>query len=264
MALIDDLISAYLFTENAANTTVVDAHGSNTGTASTNTSNLATTGGKFGAGFDFTETNSEYINVGTSFDMTGGVTLSAWINIDASTTSHKEIFSDYDGSAEGILLYVTPSNNTIVFSYFISGVNKQAVYNFGSSLADAGDIMVTATFDGTDGKLYVNGDLKTTTNSPGTLTNDPDDLNIGRRANGTNYFDGIISQPLIWGVDKGATSITELYNSGAGLSFPFTTATLRLIRLAGTFVEKPIKTKVSGTFVDKPIKIKIGGTFQDA
>lgn len=43
-----------------------------------------------------------------------------------------------------------------------------------------------------------------------------------------------------------------------------TTATVRLIKIAGSFVEKPILTKVGGTFVDKPIKIKIGGTFVDA
>ena len=38
----------------------------------------------------------------------------------------------------------------------------------------------------------------------------------------------------------------------------------RKIKIAGTFVDKPIKVKVGGVFVDKITKIKVGGIFQDA
>lgn len=33
------------------------------------------------------------------------------------------------------------------------------------------------------------------------------------------------------------------------------------IKLAGTFVEKPLKTKIAGTFTEKPILVKSGGNF---
>ena len=50
----------------------------------------------------------------------------------------------------------------------------------------------------------------------------------------------------------------SVHATGAGASAGVT----RKIKIAGTFVDKPIKTKVAGVFVDKPIKIKVGGVFQ--
>lgn len=262
MALIDGLISAYLLDEDAANTAVVDAHGNNDGTASTNTSNLASSGGKFGEGFDFTRASSEDVALPIPFDVSGGVTLHAWIN-PKSDTGNQEILSNYNGATKGVLLYTTSANN-IVFSYFVGGSNFQASYAFGSSLAAAGDIMVTATFDGTNGKLYVNGVLRATTSSAGTLDASLTNMRIGSRPGGSNFSDALMTQPLIFGVGKVQADIDELWASGNGLSYPFTTATTRLIKIGGTFVAKPILTKVGGVFVDKQIKVKVGGTFQDA
>ena len=67
MALIDNLVSYYKLDENAANTTVADAHGSNTGTASTNTADLYTATGKINSSFNFNG-STEYINLEVSVE----------------------------------------------------------------------------------------------------------------------------------------------------------------------------------------------------
>jgi len=50
--LVTDLVSYYKLDENAASTTVADAHGSNDGTASTNTNNLYNASGKLNSCFN--------------------------------------------------------------------------------------------------------------------------------------------------------------------------------------------------------------------
>ncbi len=234
MAIIDNLISYYKHEENAANTTVVDSHGANTGTASTNTTNLSAAG-IIDNGFDFTRSNSEYYNVGNSFTFSGGCTLHAWINQRSSTGNH-DIISKYDGSNDGVIIYTT-TDDDIVFSYFISGVNKQAVWNYGSAIESAGWLHIVGTFDGTDGKLYVNGVLRNTVNSPGTLTISSDNINIGRRVNSSNYVDGLVDEVGIWGAAKIQSEITELYNSGSGLAYPFTTGTNTQINIGDAWKE---------------------------
>lgn len=215
----DNIISYYKLDENAVNTFVLDSTGRNNGTASTNTNNLFNSSGKINSAFDFTRANSEYINVGNSFTFSNEVTLNAWINQRSSTGNH-DIISKYDGSADGFIIYTT-TDDDIVFVYFISGVVKQVVWNYGSAIESAGWLHLVGTFDGIDGKLYVNGVLRTTVNSPGTLTISSDNINIGRRILSANYVDGLVDEVGIWNESLNQSEVTQLYNDGDGLAYPF-------------------------------------------
>lgn len=214
MALTDNLHSYYKCDDNAANTTVADAHGSNTGTSSTNTSNMSTTG-KINESFDFT---TDDIDIG-DFTHTGGLTWSCWINPDTQS-GNDDILSKYAGGTNGALLY-TSDTDRIIFSYFVGSTNYQAIYTYPSALEDAGWIHVVATHDGTNGKLYVNGTLRDTVASSGTINTSTHNVLMGKRYNNTNYWDGQIDEVGIWGAALDNTEQGELYNSGSGLAYPF-------------------------------------------
>ena len=71
------------------------------------------------------------------------------------------------------------------------------------------------TYDGTDLKLYVNGVLKTTTNSSGTLGSNSLGITIGS-TNDNLYFDGKISQARIYSSALSASEVLQNYNAHKG------------------------------------------------
>ena len=79
---------------------------------------------------------------------------------------------------------------------------------------------VVMTFDGTNLKLYVNGDLKdTNSNSNYSTTDQTGVFSIGRRADTqTLYYNGKIDEVTLWNTALSASAVTALYNSGSGLS----------------------------------------------
>ncbi|KKK62671.1 hypothetical protein LCGC14_3001990, partial [marine sediment metagenome] len=80
MALTDSMTAYWSLEDNAANTTVVDDHSTNDGTASTNTTNLNVTG-KVNDGMHF-DGSSENINMGNYNDMK---TISFWFKVGDSS-----------------------------------------------------------------------------------------------------------------------------------------------------------------------------------
>ena len=74
-------------------------------------------------------------------------------------------------------------------------------------------------------KLYQNGTLKDsnsnieTIKTPGTLNTNY----IGWVDSGTNrHWDGLIDEIAVWDKELSSSEVTELYNSGDGLQYPFT------------------------------------------
>ncbi len=83
------------------------------------------------------------------------------------------------------------------------------------------------------------------------------------KASGSDFWEYKTSQtslPDPWGSGTQFAYLNAIYALWEEAPTGFT----RKIKIAGTFVDKPIKEKKAGTFQDKPISIKVGGTFQDA
>ena len=226
MALIDNLISYYKLDENAANTDVVDSHGSNDGTASTNTANLYDASGKISSCFDLTKSNVEYVTVSDddTLDVTNYLSINMWIYADS-----------YPNASNGIIQKGSISSNQGVISINISASDNHATFRLngqtsegsgactapGGSLGTGAWHMVTVTYDKVEEeqKIYVDGDLKNTESYSTSITVDANPLYIGTYYSTAYTFDGKIDEVGFWGKTLTSTEVTSLYNSGDGLPY---------------------------------------------
>lgn len=83
-----------------------------------------------------------------------------------------------------------------------------------------------ATYDGTNIRCYINGSLVSTS---GTLINYLTNANalsfvVGASDVLNGYLDGQLDEMGIWSRTLSGTEITTLYNSGAGIQYPFSTS----------------------------------------
>lgn len=83
------------------------------------------------------------------------------------------------------------------------------------------------TRNGTTQKIYINGvsdTLTSVTNNAGDIDYSTDDLWFGQR-NGGLRFNGRLDMMGIWDVELTQAEVTELYNSGTGIQYPFSATT---------------------------------------
>ena len=132
---------------------------------------------------------SDYIQLDTPFSHTNH-TIAAWVYAN-DTSSDKVILDSRDANDDGI--YIVASN-TETLRYELNTSN--ATY----STSRANDwVFVTATYDGTTQKLYIDGSQEasnTTSQTISTTTN----AKIGSRSFSTpvNYFNGNLANVAIW------------------------------------------------------------------
>jgi len=169
------------------------------------------TTGKFGSALSFNG-SSDYVdceNVGTSIDKTYSVSL----RFKVDSLSHEmQIFSG--GGASGDNRYpdiVLWTSGKIGFRINDADPGAQSAEGL-ISLNTWYHVVGVVESDGRTTRLYVNGDEKATH----VHTSDAvfyDDVNIGRRGNGTNYFDGIIDEVFVFNRALSAEETSDLYNN---------------------------------------------------
>ncbi len=219
MALIDNLVSYWKFDESSGNAT--DSVGSNTATA-TSVSYVAA---KINNGADMNGSSSN-LSIGTSalVPTTSGqaMSVSFWINSDTASTAsaYRQCFSfkygmlfryswGDGGAAYGSAVYRTVSN-----SY--------ATPNLSLSASTWYHIVIV--YDGTNLKLYVNGsqsgsDIAVTAG----VRYETGTNYIGASEAGSDFYDGKIDEFGLWSRALTSGEVTQLYNGGTGLQYPFTT-----------------------------------------
>ncbi len=220
--LVTDLVSYYKLDENAASTTVDDAHGSNDGTASTNTNNLYDASGKINSAFDFgNKVQNINLNDAPWDDVfSGNFSINLWANFDTLTTFRDVIGKWYDGTRVfSITTAVDGSSySKIGIKYEKSGSTGYIINS--QTLSTGTFYMITATKNEDGIKFYVNANTPATTSDTFTTTNNVD-LTIGATSFNT---DGKIDEVAIWDRALTSTEVSDLYgDSGDGLAYPFST-----------------------------------------
>lgn len=221
MALIDNLISYYKFDENAANTTVTDSHGSNTGTASTNTSNLFNASGRINSAFDF-DGSSEYVTGIYDIDGSSSFSLSAWINLDDITSTQSIYGTTIGGVGATFELFVTGSNLDINIRNNAGSLSQHT----GTTILSTGTwyhVVVIYDSSGQTMKTYINNSIDI--NDSYTLGSWSNTANptiasfdsINRR----HYLNGRVDEVGIFSTNISVSDVSDLYNSGNGLAYPF-------------------------------------------
>ena len=218
----DGIVSYYKLDENAANTDVDDAHGSNDGTASTNTANLYDASGKINSTFDF-DGSSEYFTVVTSsLDNQDTISCSGWVYIDSAGNGNRRgIIESYGTNIwAGISIEVGTDNKIKTYIPNPTHALSDILIDSGTSPTDQWVHIVVVRTDG-DNQLWINGveeDTGTTTSTMSSSNFTCFRVGTYRGAN-DRFFDGKIDEVGIWSRALTSTEISELYSSTNGLPY---------------------------------------------
>lgn len=153
---------------------------------------------------------------------TGDFTVSLWFNLQVNAqaglfesggqvASPYQNFTIWYNSGQGILFRVRDN---------AGGLPVNIVYTFSST---ATWTHVVATMSGTTATLYINGTAQPTGTFTGTRNSLTNNCNIGGGISDTSerIIQGYIDEVGFWSRALSSSEVTQLYNSGNGLSYPF-------------------------------------------
>lgn len=226
MALTDQLVAYYKLDESSGNP--ADSVG---GFNLTNNNTATFTTGLINNCTDYgTGNTNKYHSISNSLGIDGGsITISTWIKMNA------EIASGFQGIA---LQGNATSQVNYIFRYDYNGGTRQLSFNrqkqgttnnITSGNATLGTTWhhIVLTYDGTNLKGYLDGtqiaaNLATSgSGSSGAVSQ----FMIGSEQQWNNsWLSAKQDETGVWSRALSSTEITQLYNGGAGLSYPFTNA----------------------------------------
>lgn len=226
MALTDNLVSYYKLDESSGN--AADSVGSNT---LTNNGGATYSAGKINNGVSLASASSQYLQNATPTGLPTGssaFSVSLWLKKTTNPgagVKHGQVY--FGTNATRQLCYVEMdgnigSGNQVTFATFADDINSVATLTTGTWYH------IVATYDGSvTTKLYVDGSLDTT-RTLATALNIV--INAGGLIVGADYLagavggydNGMIDEVGIWSRALSSTEVSELYNGGAGLQYPFT------------------------------------------
>lgn len=221
MALGDTVVSSWLCNENAANTSVVDGAASNDFTASTNTSNLSVAG-HIDRAFDFNGTTELLTRTAlTEIDVTKNYSVVFWFKAD-SISANQTIFNSGTGTANRLTIGFTDSANNIGVRSFVSGNDTHEKTAF-SDTASQHLFILSHNSDNTI-TWYIDNVAQTDTGAGNITTTATAGTAVGALTGPGQFFDGQISDIVLFDSAIDATLAGELWNSGAGLAYPYAAA----------------------------------------
>lgn len=145
-------------------------------------------------------------------------TINAWANVSTlvTTNRHGAVFETYSNS--GSIAVFVNTVNKYDCSIIMGGSWHECSSTTSPSVGDM--TMVSCAWNDTSKtmKTYVDGSLENTCTYSGSGTTQAIGTNIG---NTFNNFKGVIDEVGVWSTTLDSTDISTLYNSGAGLAYPF-------------------------------------------
>lgn len=225
MALTDNLLSYWSFNEGSG-TSAADSVGSNTGTLN---------GATWATGLidDASRLDgiNDHIAFGNALDAIGAssddpISFSVWVKV-STWNQRGTVLSRYTANAQREYLILIFDN--ILYLNFYVGTSAYIGRSAPASGFPTGSwVHIVCTYDGSETnagcKIYVNNSQVDNANvSAGTYTgmaNVATAFQIGRRINEL-FFSGDVDEVGVWQRELTTAEISELYNSGAGLAYPF-------------------------------------------
>lgn len=230
ITLTTSIISYWKLDESSGN--AADSVGSNT---LTNTNTVTYAAGKINNGADFgaSNTNKKLTNTGAGGIDGGAISFSCWIKPTALPTSDADPYATStfsmmsQGNSSSSAFYSMHLSNVsgtqrVYFTRFKNSVGSTGAYG-DSTTSTSVFTHIVGTYDGTTLKVYINGSLQANTvTDSGTGSSGSSFINIGNR-NTVAFFSGMVDEAGMWSRALSSTEVTELYNGGAGIQYPFVT-----------------------------------------
>ncbi len=216
MALTTNLVAYYEFDGSNSN----DAVGSNNGTDA----NMSYGAGKINNGAIFNGTSSKIAvpsGIYGLFTASANWSINMWVNF-SSLAGQNTFYLGTDGTStnnhSAIAWYGDSPNGTMTCLRGKGGSIDQC--NGSATFSTSTWYMITATYDGSI-HMYVNASADgspTVSGSSVTNTNG----NLGTRYGTTSWLAGTQDEVGFWSRALSGAEITQLYNGGSGLQYPFT------------------------------------------
>ena len=215
-----NLVSWYDITESSGTiSTISDDYSTNDLTTSGSPSGGTT--GKWGTTIDWNGSTHYASSTSTSFDITGAITLGAWINL--GTTSDEKIFTKYTYNLNQRGYTFAIQSDKVVLYCSPNGYNPLTGVTGATTISSSTWTFVVGVFNpSTEMLVYVNGveDASNTTSIPASIFNSNADLLLGSANGGIDgWIDGLVQSAFIYDRVLTADEITWLYNSGSGRQY---------------------------------------------
>lgn len=217
MALSTNLLSYYKLDSNSS-----DSLGSLNGT-DTSVSYVA---GKIGNAASFGGASKIDFST-TGYNLGAAFTINMWINV-TNTTVRQGLFCKTDGLSNTTSSFICEVGNpSSKLTFTVAAGSGSATVSSGSALSNSTWYMVTFTYDGTNLTIFLNG------TSDGTNATGIGAVNTITQGTTLGYFGayallpytGLIDAVGVWTRVLSGSEITQLYNAGAGLDYPFGAST---------------------------------------
>jgi hypothetical protein len=149
----------------------------------------------------------------SSLDVTGPVTLSAWIRPSSKATQYF-VSKGEKGVSDGFELSLSNSGTIFVrFNEKSSGDSYRVDSTSKYSTNGTTWIHVTATYDGSTIRLYINGQLQGSKNASFQIGANNNSLSIGSGANGYRGMKGAVDDVRLYSRALSANEVTALMNN---------------------------------------------------
>jgi hypothetical protein len=163
-----------------------------------------------GKALDFDGVNDQ-ITITNGLNAIAGnrITITAWVRLDAGTNYYPSIIANKVNGADGFCLLLTPDEK-IFFQY--DGTGQQI--EDGGTIEVGRTYFLTATYDGTNLKTYINGTLTATSaTATGKAVAAAGDLTIyvGTQDTGVGYWNGLIAGVRVFNTALTAAQVADLY-----------------------------------------------------
>ena len=227
MALTDNLISYWKLNESSGN--AADEVGGNT---LTNNNTVTYSAGKINNAANFASASSQYLSKADIFEYQKGQALSvqSWLNIASTGASFALVGNHVSGATGG---WHTEYLSTDKLRFIISNATSDGFADttdvVGFSTSTWYHVVMTTSNFGVPAsqKIYVNGTSAGMTEQA-TLDANAIGYGVSTFELGAHFvipakfLNGSLDEVGIWERELTAAEVTELYNSGAGLAYPFT------------------------------------------
>ncbi len=170
-----------------------------------NVAGIQTSDSDSAASFDGTNDHVSVTPV-SALNMTGGVTLEAWIKPDALQGSMIRRNNSYE--------LRTNSDGSVLFRVWIAK-SVQSLSSSTGQVSTAKAQHVVGTYDGATMRIYVNGNQIASRAQSGSMTHDSNTLYFGFNDFSSTYFDGVLDDIAIYDTALDASTVAQHYNSGS-------------------------------------------------
>jgi hypothetical protein len=158
----------------------------------------------------------DYVNAGRhpSLDITGDITLEAWIKPDTIGSYARVIYKGSGDRSAADMAYVLGVNGNSVYFGLAKGGGQTWIESGGGLIPGTWHYIV-GVLNGTSMKTYVNGIEKGSASFTGPIDIEPRDLLIGGDDTSGRDFDGLVDEVEIFNRALSQAEIQAIYNAGS-------------------------------------------------